>query len=135
MYGADMTALTATSTASMRGDAAFAGLQTEAGRLAGDSDEALRERVGEFVGGVFYGMLLRQMEASKFKGEYMHGGRGEEVFRGQLNQELARRLGSAKNDPIANALYGSIKRSLTGVEGPTAAAPENVASAEEQGEA
>ena len=40
----------------------------------------LRERVGEIVGQVFFGTLLKQMQASKFKTDYFRGGRGEEVF-------------------------------------------------------
>ncbi len=67
--------------------------------------EALRADVGEFVGNVFYGTLLKAMQDSKLKGSYMHGGRGEEVFRGQLHMELAKRMGQAKNDPIANSLF------------------------------
>lgn len=92
-------------------------LAVQAQQLAkspGDRDELSRQAVGEFVGNVFYGTLLRQIQESKLKGEYMHGGRGEEVFRGQLNQELAQRMGRAKNDPIATKLYESIQRGLPG---------------------
>ena len=52
-----------------------------------------RKRVGELVGNVFYGTLIKQMQASKLKGTVMHGGRGEEVFGGQLGLELAKRMG------------------------------------------
>lgn len=70
----------------------------------------LREKVGEFVGQIFYGTLLRQMQESKLKGEYFHGGRGEEVFKAQLGMELARRMGRAPDDPIAGKLYEALQR-------------------------
>ncbi len=72
--------------------------------------DALRQRVGEFVGNVFYGTLLKQMESSGIKGKLMHGGRGEEVFRGQLNMELARRMGQSPGDPIAEKMYEAFRR-------------------------
>lgn len=90
-----------------------AGLQALAdGMSDGAAGDALRRRVGEFVGSVFYGTLLRQMQQSSLKGEYMHGGRGEEVFQGQLGLEIAQRLGRAANDPIANRLYQSMQHRL-----------------------
>lgn len=77
-------------------------------------DPKLREKVGEFVGNVFYGTLLRQMQDSKLKGKYFHGGRGEDVFKGQLNMELAKRMGQSKADPIANSMYDAFVRSAEG---------------------
>ncbi len=73
-------------------------------------DGELRQRLGEFVGNIFYGMLIRQMNESGLKGEYFHGGRGEDVFKAQLGMELAQRLGRAANDPITNRLYEAMAR-------------------------
>lgn len=70
----------------------------------------LRKLVGEFVGNVFYGTLLRQMQNSTIKGKYFHGGKGEDVFKGQLHMELARRMGRAPGDPIANRMYEAMTR-------------------------
>lgn len=87
--------------------------EEKAGSTKGPAErQDLRKSVGELVGGVFYATLLRQAQASKLKGQYMHGGRGEEVFQGQLGLELARKLGRAPNDPLAKSLYGSIQRRL-----------------------
>ncbi len=79
---------------------------------SGQGDQDLRRRVGEFVGDIFYGTLMRQMYASKLKGEQFHGGRGEEVFQGQLGMELAKRMGRAANDPISNRIYESLRRHM-----------------------
>lgn len=77
----------------------------------GEANQAeLRRNIGEFVGNVFYGTLLRQVQASTLKGKLLHGGRGEEVFRAQLHMELAKRMGQAPNDPIANKMYDSFIR-------------------------
>lgn len=72
--------------------------------------EVRRKDVGEFVGNIFYGTLLREMSDSKVKGKYFHGGRGEEVFRGQLNMELAKRMGQSAGDPIAEKMYEALNR-------------------------
>ncbi len=68
-------------------------------------EHPVREKVGEFVGQFFYGTLLKQMQQSKLKGKYFHGGRGEEVFQMQLGMELAMRAGRSPNDPVAGRIY------------------------------
>ncbi len=85
-------------------------------RVAASSPELpeseLRRNVGEFVGSAFYGTLLREMQDSKIKGKYFHGGRGEEIFQSQLNMELSKRMGQASNDPIANKMYDAFAQRL-----------------------
>ena len=94
----------------------------EAGSKAAVKKEAeMRGIVGEFVGNVFYGTLLRQMEQTTIKGEYMHGGRGEEMFRSQLHMEYAKRLGRAPGDPIANRIYEAMTRGQRAAERSVAA--------------
>ncbi len=39
------------------------------------------------------GPVIRQMQDSPFKTKFAHGGRGEEVFGGQLALELSKRVG------------------------------------------
>ncbi len=84
----------------------------------------LREKVGEFVGNVFYGTLMKEIQESSTKSEYLRGGRGEDIFRGQLNMELARRMGQAPDDPIANRLFKLWDRSDRAVRIPPAAGVE-----------
>lgn len=67
-----------------------------------------RRAVGDLVGNVFYGTLLRQLDQSSLKGKYLHGGRGEDVLRGQLNQQLALRMGESPNDVLSNAVFKMI---------------------------
>lgn len=69
------------------------------------ADRELKSRINEFVGLVFYGQLLKAMQNSSLKGEIGHGGRGEEVFAGQLHLELAQRAGKASASPLTQAIY------------------------------
>ncbi len=89
---------------------AAAGSKAARGAADASGGETLRGLVGDFVGNVFYGTLLRELQNSTIKGKYLHGGRGEEVFRGQLNMELAKRMGRAPNDPIARRMYEAMMR-------------------------
>lgn len=70
----------------------------------------LREAAQKLVGEVFYGTLLRQLRDSALKGEYGHGGRGEEVFRGQLDQVLASRAGTSGDNELTDALVKRFER-------------------------
>lgn len=99
-------------------------------KASAKQDETLREVVGEFVGNVFYGTLLRQMEQSSIKGEYMHGGRGEEVFQTQLHMEYAKRLGRAPGDPIADRIYDALTRGKREAEQRAARAADNATGSE-----
>jgi len=65
----------------------------------------LREVTREVAGSVFYGELLKNMRGSSMKGEYGHGGRGEEVFAAQLHAELAQRMGQATRIGLGETLY------------------------------
>jgi len=64
----------------------------------------LRQTAREVTGQIFFGTLLRQLRSSTLKGEYGHGGRGEEIFQAQLDQILAERAGRGTDTDIADAL-------------------------------
>ncbi|QDV89047.1 hypothetical protein RAS2_01080 [Phycisphaerae bacterium RAS2] len=79
---------------------------------AKSANEIGRERVGELVGSIFYGQLMRQMNQSSLRSDLFHGGRGEEAFQGQLVQHLGERIGRSKNEPVANAIHRTMQRRL-----------------------
>lgn len=64
----------------------------------------LREVTGRIIGSVFYGTLLRTLRTSELKGDYGHGGYGETVFQGQLDQILSERAGAARHNSLSAAL-------------------------------
>ena len=62
---------------------------------ADPKNEELREVFHDFVGESFFGQMLAAMRKTVGKPAYFHGGRGEEVFQGQLDQILAERMSDA----------------------------------------
>ena len=73
-------------------------------------DAMLRQMIDEVVGVTFFEPMLKAAHNSAIKGKYGHGGRGEEIFQGQLDAELARNMGRGVKTDLGGALY----RKLTG---------------------
>ena len=73
-----------------------------------------RERLGDaadqVVGATFYGTLLRSMRNSTLRGEYGHGGRGEEIFQAQLDQVFAADAGRARSSSLTEAVVRLYER-------------------------
>ena len=59
----------------------------------------------EFVGETVFGQMLSSMRKTVDKPAYFHGGRAEEVFQGQLDQELAREVTKASADRLADPMF------------------------------
>lgn len=71
----------------------------------GAKPEELKEAFGDFVGNTFYGQLIASMRKTVDKPAYFHGGRGEEVFQGQLDQMLAEKLSDATQEQFAGPMF------------------------------
>ena len=67
------------------------------------AERKVRDTLNQAYGTIFYGTLLRQLRASSLKGEYMLGGRGEEVFQAQLDQVFVERISSARGFDLGEA--------------------------------
>jgi Rod binding domain-containing protein len=65
----------------------------------------LREQFTQFVGEVFFGQMIKAMRATTGKPAYFHGGRGEEVFQSQLDQQLAQHLTKASAERFAEPMF------------------------------
>ncbi len=65
----------------------------------------LRDTIDQVVGAAFYGPLLASARNSTLKSDVGRGGRGEEVFKAQLDQVLAEHAGGATNASINDVLY------------------------------
>jgi hypothetical protein len=68
----------------------------------------LRRAANEMVGVTFFGEMLKMARNSKLKSNIGHGGRGEDIFGGQLDQELARRVGSGLKNSLSDAIYNRL---------------------------
>ena len=67
--------------------------------------EELKDAFSDFVGNTFYGQLIASMRKTLDKPAYFHGGRGEEVFQGQLDQMLAEKLSDATQEQFAGPMF------------------------------
>jgi len=83
---------------------------TEPSPLVKNDLARLRQSVGQVVGSVFYGTLLKALRESSLKGAYGHGGRGEEVFAAQLHGLMAERMGAAAKRGLPELLYRGLER-------------------------
>ncbi len=68
-------------------------------------DPKVREAFNDFVGQTFFGQMLGAMRKTIGKPAYMHGGRAEEVFQGQLDQVLAEKLSDASAESFADPMW------------------------------
>ncbi len=71
----------------------------------GHSAEEVREHFTQFVGETFYGQMLKSMRQTVGKPAYFDGGRGEEVFRGQLDQQMAQELAKSSAHQFADPMF------------------------------
>ena len=86
------------------------GSGTEAAKTVNRDLENLRETTAQVVGSVFYGTLLKTMRQSIIQGNFGHGGRGEEIFAGQLDALIAERAGAATRGGLGETLYRWLER-------------------------
>jgi Rod binding domain-containing protein len=70
-----------------------------------EAPNELRERFTQFVGEAFFGQMIKAMRSTVGKPAYFHGGRAEEVFQGQLNQQLAEHLTEASAARFAEPMF------------------------------
>jgi len=75
----------------------------QAGRA--ERQAALRQIVQEVVGTTFFGEMLKIARSTAGKSKFGRGGRGEQVFGAQLDQELARCAGQGLRNGLSEAMY------------------------------
>jgi Rod binding domain-containing protein len=78
-------------------------VQSAEEQLAGA--QKLKDAYTDFVGKTFFGQLLKSMRSTLDKPAYFHGGQAEEVFRSQLDQQLADHMTEASADQIAEPMF------------------------------
>lgn len=70
----------------------------------------LRRASEQLVGMTFFQTLLQTADSTALKGKYGHGGRGEEVFRQQMNAVFAERAAASSRFPLVDAIYDQMAR-------------------------
>lgn len=72
--------------------------------------QRLRDTAGEAMGNVFFGTMLSAMRSTTLKGEYGHGGRGEEVFSAQLDGILAQQMGKSSQLDLGELVFKAYEK-------------------------
>jgi Rod binding domain-containing protein len=67
--------------------------------------EEVHEKFTQFVGETFYGQMLKSMRSTVGKPAYFNGGRGEQVFQGQLDQTMAQEMTKASASKLADPMF------------------------------
>jgi peptidoglycan hydrolase FlgJ len=89
-------------------------------RLAADSREAagshaltqsssdkdkLKSTFQDFAAGTFYKEMMKSLRKMHTKPAYMYGGHAEEIFQGQMDQQVAENLAHTKGSQISEPLF------------------------------
>jgi hypothetical protein len=73
---------------------------------------SIREAFNDFVGQTFYGQMISAMRTTVGKPAYFHGGRSEEIFQAQMDQQLAEHMSDATAETFTGPMFElfSLKR-------------------------
>ena len=65
----------------------------------------LKKAYTDFVGKTFFGQMMKAMRSTVDKPAYFHGGKAEEMFRSQLDQQTADAMSNASADRISEPMF------------------------------
>jgi peptidoglycan hydrolase FlgJ len=89
----------------------------------------VREKFQDFAGGTFFKEMLKSLRSGQKNSKYFYGGQAEEIFRGQLDQQIAETMahehGGAFSDPLFD-LYSRQSLGGAGIQSGTKSAAEGV---------
>ena len=76
------------------------------GERAGKAKEGeLQEKFQDFVGQTFFAEMIKSLRTSQKGSAYFNGGRAEEIFQGQFDQQMAEHLSDASAKAIADPMF------------------------------
>lgn len=91
--------------------AALDGFRLDQAASSGQGDDAqLKELTEMLVSTAFIMPMFEKMREDPLAANLFHGGRGEKVFRQQLDQVMADRISAASSLGLADALYNQFSR-------------------------
>ena len=68
-------------------------------------ENEVREQFQNILGELLFGQMLSAMRKNVGKPAYFHGGRGEEIFTQQLDQQLARDLSKSSAEQFVGPMF------------------------------
>ena len=76
-----------------------------AAAAGGKGDDEVRGAFDSFVGETFYSQMIKSMHKMHNKPAYFHGGRAEEAFQTQLDQQWTERMSKATAHSFTEPMY------------------------------
>ena len=70
-----------------------------------DKQLELRQTFQDFVAGTFFKQMLKSLRRTHDKPAYFHGGRAEQVFQSQLDQQVAEDLARDRGAAFSDSLF------------------------------
>lgn len=80
-------------------------LQRLGERAEKDDGGELREKFQDFVGQTFFAEMIKSLRTSQKGSAYFNGGRAEEIFQGQFDQQMAEHLSDASAKAISDPMF------------------------------
>jgi Rod binding domain-containing protein len=72
---------------------------------SGKPDDEVRGAFDSFVGETFYSQMIKSMHKMHSKPAYFHGGRAEEAFQTQLDQQWTEQMSKATAHSFTEPMY------------------------------
>jgi Rod binding domain-containing protein len=83
----------------------------------------VREKFQDFAGGTFFKEMLKSLRSGQKNSKYFYGGQAEEIFRGQMDQQIAEDLGHQFGGAFSNPLFEQYSRQSLSGAGSASGAP------------
>ncbi len=64
-----------------------------------------REKIGQFVGSTFFGLMLKELRKTTRNDHLLFGGRGEQTLQPLMDQALIEKLAGSRNFELADAIF------------------------------
>lgn len=72
----------------------------------------VKETFQDFVAGTFFKQMLKAMRKTHDKAAYFHGGQAEDIFQGQMDQQIAESLAKDHGKTFSDPLFRSFQINL-----------------------
>ena len=82
-----------------------------------DGQLQLHDTFRDFVAGTFYKQMLKSLRQTHGKPAYFHGGQAEEIFQGQLDQQVAENLAKNHGEAFSEPLFQAFSRQVAAKQG------------------
>jgi Rod binding domain-containing protein len=89
----------------------------------------VREKFQDFAAGTFYKEMLKALREGQKNSKYFYGGQAEEIFRGQMDQQVAEDLARQHGASFAGPLFDAYSKQTQS--GPAPVSPSQVSLSEQ----